>query len=549
MKRSLALFLALLLVLTTLAGCSKSSNSNESGKPNQVEQNVKPTDAVTEKPSENEPAPTDQPVSDDVVVGDLTFTADPNALASRSDVRYMLIYNPDYTDDARSYSGLLNDWRPDTRNTGDVSTQIDVDMDRADPLEQETKLDWISQGEMPKMDVSSLPFDSDRAGGMPQLYSKGDTHQFYTTDNSTNERYLETYTCLYEGEHCYIWLNENAYLSEEQAQNFGERFDNEVYDVDTRLFGQGRFTEDGGKVNFMFCSMGNRLGGYFWLNDIFSVADGMTQEQIEQNCLNVDHAIVFINADFAVDPSYEDTIVSTMAHEFQHQICQSAWIDSLYSGSSGNQADTWYNEAMSGFVEEYLYPGIQQENGRYWAMETSDTLRTGQSMYNFSTAQGISPYGSVFLFAEYLAKMEGEQLFKKVYDYWRYSGSPTLCTAEAIYESVSDSFRDEISQKYAYTLSDANASEAEVWMSKLLLDFYITMFHYDPSDPEAFAAIKPEQLLYNSLYPSSLDLESGGRAIFAVNDGKFTVPSDANPGMIYVGLDDNYQPVGVVVVQ
>ena len=159
----------------------------------------------------------------------------------------------------------------------------------------------------------------------------------------------------------------------------------------------------------------------------------------------------------------------------------------------------------------------------------------------------IGAYGSVFLFAEYLANLAGDDVFHNFHDYWRYSGSPTLNTAEAIYNAVGEDVRAKISAKYAYQLP-GGGSEAELFLSKLLLDYYMTQLHFDSEDPEAFRLIEAKQLLYASMYPDRLDVENGGRAVFAVTGGSFTVPSDAKEGMVYIGLDSDYLPVGVVIV-
>lgn len=573
MKRKIALLLTGLLILGLLAGCSASQampalqpwpeETHDSMEPTETADPVPTETDQTPGPTERDPGSTSEtedplsetgdPVSEttdpgsgeDIVAGDLTFTEDLAALEDRDDVRYLLVYNPDTTTDLLCRDGDV--WNLPKRSTGDISTQIDVDMNRADPLPVEVNLQSASQAELSSFSLAAQAATGSYSGSRAPEYRVGDTHEFYTFDDSMTTRALATYTCLYAGTHCNIWLHQNASLSNELAQEYGKRFDEEIYDTDTRLFGQGRFMDNGGKLNLLFYDIA-RFGGYFIGLDGYSAEDGLSQEQITGMGMNLDHAIVFVNAKSASDPANKDYTISTMAHEFQHQICYSAYLEGYFKYHYENGVDAWYNEALSGFVEEYLYPGIQEKDGRYYALHTSETLRTGQSLYNFDISQGIGAYGSVYLFGSYLANLAGEGVFLRVYDYWRNSGSASTSTADALYHGVGEDVRSYIDRKYPYELKGSSLTESERWMSKLILDYYVTQFHFDSEDPETFRPIEADKLLFNSLYPNKLDVEGGGRAVFAVKDGSYTVPADAAPGMIYVGLDQDFLPVGVVIV-
>ena len=541
MKRIIALLLTLSLFAAMFAACGSAGSDDWNGKPAAPYTDIPAGDtkAPVQTKAPEKPQP---PVSDENGI-----TTDPAALSDRSDIAYLMVYNPDFADDAHSYNGIISNWIIDKRNTGDISAQVDVDMDRADDLPPIMDFNWLSQGDLQAEMPEGLKFDSDRAGGLPSIYKVGDVHAFYTDNASFSDRTLQNYTCRYDGSHCYVWVNENAVLSDDLAERYGKAFDEQIYDADTRLFGQGRFTDGGGKVNILFYDIVRSYYGYFSGRDIFSVLDASDPSVFDANKMNTDHAIIFINAAIARMPDQEDSIISTLAHEFQHQICASSRIDALYCDVDAT-VDTWFNEAMSGYIEEYLFPGIQAKDGRYAALHTSQTLRTGQSLYNFDTQEGIGAYGSVFLFASYLANLAGEGVFHRFHDYWRYSASPTLSTAEAIYNAVGEDVRRAIDEKYPYTSIQGVSTTEELWMSKLVLDYYVTQMNFDASDPEAFRGIEPKQLLFNSLYPSSLDLESGGRTVFAVNNGSFTIPADARDGLIYVALDRDMNPLGTVVL-
>ena len=40
-----------------------------------------------------------------------------------------------------------------------------------------------------------------------------------------------------------------------------------------------------------------------------------------------------------------------------------------------------------------------------------------------------------------------------------------------------------------------------------------------------------------------VEIEGGGRVIVAVENGSFTIPADAGEGLIYIGLDENFNVV------
>ena len=115
-----------------------------------------------------------------------------------------------------------------------------------------------------------------------------------------------------------------------------------------------------------------------------------------------------------------------------------------------------------------------------------------------------------------------------------------------------------VAEKYAYPDGLKFASSAEESLSKLVLDCYVRFF----SDPEgisdAFRAffdlygaygisradIIPF-LLYDEINPASV--EGGGRIIIATKDGTFHIPDDADPALVYIGFDQDYQPVTGVI--
>jgi hypothetical protein len=305
----------------------------------------------------------------------------------------------------------------------------------------------------------------------------------------------------------------------------------------TTTFGTARFVGKDGKVNFLFYDIepsvyGTILGGYFWKRDLVS-SDEVNSAKIQKYGMNPDHAILHINTN--CDRSYA---ISTMAHEFQHLICFSTGLE-----ASNVQIRTWLNEAMSGYTEQMLYPGSKTDDVRYF--NNSGLIRKGQSLYNFKNGGGdIGVYGSVYLFTEYLKKYAGDDVFSKIHDYWRNSYSSTLSEAEAIYNSVPASFRNEIDKYITYSGTTKFASKEEAWMSKLTLHFYLVMFSKTGNLPN-YNYIDVPSLLYDEM--SGATIEGGGRIVFATQGTSFKIPKDADSGLVYIGLDKNFQVVASYV--
>ena len=77
--------------------------------------------------------------------------------------------------------------------------------------------------------------------------------------------------------------------------------------------------------------------------------------------------------------------------------------------------------------------------------------------------------------------------------------------------------------------------------SKLTLAFYLSLLERSADAPLAYGNVDPLTLLYDEVNPANI--EGGGRVIIAVKGNVFDIPEDADDGLVYVGLDENFQPV------
>lgn len=518
MKRKIAVLLCAAMVLGSLTACG----SNQAETEMDVSKNASAEMELSEGVGDYE--------------GELS-----DASGSLDGVSYVMIYNP-YIYNESDENGTPS---PAVLNTGDFSSQIVMGMNRAGDLGSDIEVPVnISQAEINKdVDTSGANREGVRAGAMDPEYSLYDTHEFFHSAPEMISTVKDTFECLYVGEYCYIWSLDGS-ISEADAAVMGQEFDTNIYLKDVEAFGTARFTDNGGKVNLLFYPLKEGIGGFFTLADIFSSAE-VNETLAEAYKFNTDHAIVHINSRYVTEnPGYAK---STMTHEFQHLICAS----DCFNYSETPVMKTWLNEAMSAYAEEMVYPGIKEEGYYNQFFYLSDNFRKGQSLYNFDTTfdEYIGAYGVVYLFSQYLSEIAGDDVFSNVHSYWRNSYSATVTEAEALANSVPADVYADIDSKYTYSdaIAQGFATEDEEWISKLTLDFYIETLSVELANLHEYEDQVHALMLYGEINP--LDIEGGGRIVVATQNGSYEIPADADPNLVYIGLDENFEPISMFSAQ
>ena len=535
MKRIIALILALLCVVTALAACSGSGTKSDSSVDEVV---ASGKNKIQKKNDDSEKEERKADTKTDEKKGNLSSSFD-----NLSNVDYVMVYNPGIYDEQATINKKLS--------TGKLAKYIDTNVNRADGLEEEASFTSLSQLELlgELTGVKNTELTDNRAGGLVPTYKEGDKHKFYYNAGSVSVKPKgENFTCVKVGKKCYVWMLDADKSKASDAEKIAKEFDEKIYDKDVSLFGAPRFAEGSGKVNLLFHPMDSNIMGYFMPMDLFT-SDEMAQlaklyRDIDDKTANTDHAIVHINSSMLGKKDEQKSLLATIGHEFQHLINFSS---SLAGGYDLNMMSTWLNESMSGYVEEQLYSGIQKKDCRYLMYEYSDKVRDGQSLYNFETsAKDAGVYGSVFLFSEYFNKQAGEnKIFKKIHDAWRSRKTVTFDTAEAIYKSVPDSYKKTVDSLVSYPSKLKFATKEQEWMSKMALDFYLSLMKFEKTDPKVYENVHVERLLYDQI--NAAEIEGGGRIIFATKDGKFSIPSDADSNLVYVGFDKDFNRVTDII--
>ncbi len=501
MKKIIAIMLAILICLPVFSGCSLLKLQEEASL------------SLAERQAESDYLLTDE-----------------------EEISYVMIYNPDIYDENVRYNPTLF--------TGEFDEYVEAVIQRADGLEEPLpeQIPMSAAQVNAGIDLSGITIEEgSRGGAFITPYRTGDTHEFYC---GSDRRVKKEFTCMYAGENCNIWTCDNS-ITAMEAREFAREFDNRIYDTATDLFGESRFARNGGKVNILFYDMPQRsLCGFFINADLFA-SDEVSANDIAQYGINTDHDIININSYQKRNPK---SVYSTMAHEFQHLICFTGYFET----ANYVWVRTWLNEAMSGYIEEVVYPGSKDISGHYEAFTSSDRIRHGQSIYNFDTSVSqwdfdIGVYGSVYLFSEYLANKADDDVFSDIHDYWRNSYSDTLDEAEAIVNSVSSSVYHEVDEVIDYDGQIDFQDADDEWLSKLTLDFYISLLQAEAGSPDAYEKIESQTLLYDEVDPA--DIEGGGRVIVSLRDGEFKFPEDADEGLVYIGFDKDFNIITERVIR
>ena len=452
------------------------------------------------------------------------------AFGDADDMAYVLIYNPGMY---REENGSVV-----TLSSGKFGKRISADPTCADRSVEIKAPATIGQDVLDP----GLPAISPDTGGEERTYTPyrtGDVAGFNYLDVSDPyymRRRTADFECVFAGDAVNVWIPKGSELvSKADAKDLADTFANEVCDACVGLFGEPRFAGNGHKINFLVHDGFDRSTMcFFFRYDLYSESDGLGTYETETYKPNYDHAILNVNPWIVGNGEYKDMLRSVLAHEFQHLICFSAFFE---NGGRGQSA-AWLNEAMSGFAEEYICRGIHENNGAYEALAEDKAIRHGQSLYDLTANDSsIGAYCSLFLFSEYLASKGGEEVFHMIHDRWRIAANGTA-DAAAIRESMPAFEQRRIDVMIEYPEGFAELSGDETWLSKLTLDFYLELLDHDGDDPAQFEALNAQTLLYDEV--GGAEIAGGGRVIVATADGTYGIPDDADKGLVYIGLDKDF---------
>ena len=368
------------------------------------------------------------------------------------------------------------------------------------------------------------------------------THAFWICTDLNSYTYdRRTFRLAAEGEHFCIWTlpDDTVTLSDEQVQRMSEQFGSVIDPVESTAFGPFRDLGGDGKMHIVAYAMNSKsVCGFFDSYDLYSaeeIAIIDPDDAESYNCL----PIINVNTVFAEN---EQTLLCTLAHEFQHLILRSAVLASPANADrlgSETTVGLWLNEGFSMEAEELCYPGAVAEQGYIDAFGRSDKVRFGMSYANFdATSSDVGAYGQSFLFAEYLKTLCGETAFASFLDGWRTETDPDALTeARVISMLLSDAQKEAIDSTVAYPdgVSEKLGSQEDVLLSKLALTFRLAIALKAEQGIFSIGGQTPELPVYDG---TGRKLEGGGALYLEIKDGSFSIPQDAQPGLVYVIIRD-----------
>ena len=366
-------------------------------------------------------------------------------------------------------------------------------------------------------------------------------HAFWICTDLNTYRYdKRMFRLAAETEHCCIWTMENDVLSftEEQTQRMAEQFETVIYPSNTQNFGPFRDLGGDGKLHIVTYAMNSfSVCGFFDAYDLYSAEEIAVidpDDSESYNCL----PIINVNSRMAED---ERTVLCTLAHEFQHLILRSAVLASPANADKlGRETSVglWLNEGFSMEAEELSYSGAVAEQGYLDAFARSSKVQNGMSVLHFdATSNDVGAYGQSFLFAQYLKAQYGETFFSTFLNLWRAEeDAQNLTEAHYLTALLSDAQKTELDGLAAYTdrVTDALGTEENALFSKLLMAFRLSLIVRAEDGVLSIGGQHAETPIYRG---TGRKIEGGGAILIECADG-FTMPKDADAGLVFVLLRD-----------
>ena len=339
------------------------------------------------------------------------------------------------------------------------------------------------------------------------VYSVGDSKKFDINANVFSSSISSvSFDCMAVGDHCYIWFptnnsdnkvfRKNKILTQNEINQIKTEFEDK-YPIMTSTF--GTYTESLGKLNILlydlqdgYSGSGGYVGGYFSANDIYYY-----------NRLPMIHVDTYPQMAYG---DYVENCYSVLFHEMQHLI--------NFTRTRG-ETPLWLNEAMSAAAEEVTYPGSSvQLRINSWNKNESAYMNyhNGKSIYSFDNSLGS--YAMVSIFSQYL----------------RIQANSTN-----IFDSIISNLSKGYDTETAIEKSLIGTDLEGMTLSELMLAFRVATVAQQDTGIYGFHGEITYYKLKKMCISSIQDVEGGGAVIINSN-GSYSVPNNADNGLVYVGI-------------
>ena len=523
MKKTLALALSLLLACLPLAGCGMFYPQLPEVPPDWTAETEAPQTVQTEPVGET--ISMTEPQSQEVVL--------PDEFDVRDRLAYVLIYDPDSYDESGVIAAQNADYNP-TLRTGDFVDQLNpertpVELETQSPLPRRTRRSLMA-------DLSGLKLQPSGQGGSlnQPTFRLGENREFYAGGTKK-----EQFTCVYTGANCCAWIADGDF-DQDMIKRISREVDRTLLPAVIEQYGEPRFYADGGKVSLLFHNDDSQAPVWFWPAELYTPSELKTADA-DAFGINREGALLHVNTRRLGDPEDADNtqlLYAALVRELQHLVSAT---DAFYS-ANGLAPASWLDESMSAWAAETMYPGAAGTQGDVAAFYDAAAYRTGLSLLNFSVAEDEpGAYGAAALFAQYLTELAGEDAFYRLHQAYRDKENPVVGEAQAIYRIMPEIVAADIDQAYVYPSSLRFSTPEQQWLSKLMLDFTLRLLQTGKAGLPLTAGLDPHSLIYDVRDPA--ELQGAGHVLLATVDGHYVIPSDADHGLLYLGLNEQFQPV------
>lgn len=422
----------------------------------------------------------------------------------------VLVYNPMLSPDAKLYTGTFSE-----KEVTEESVALTV------------KQNYLSG--------LHTPVDTKRT---PALSHEGERTFWVCVDLDEMSYENQVFSLGVQTDHAAFWISktDRESVSDEILLKLADTYESVIYPTLTTTFGTFRDLGGDGRIHVLIYDMNSSgVCGFFDRYDLYSMEEIalIDPDSDAYNAL----PIINVNAEMA---SYEELIASTVAHEFQHLIHMSAVLASSVNKSllgEEIQTDLWLNEAFSMEAEELCFSGSVVRQGYLESYSTSRRMQNGQSLYDFSVGStDVGAYGQSFLFARYMRAQVGENAFSMFLRYWETATeADALTDAKALYAVQTESFTDGLASiVYEPFVSNALGGYENEAMSKWNLAYRLSLL----LQAEEGIYHHPDQPVIPYYTGTGTHLCGGGAVVIQTNGTDFSIPIDADAGLIFVGIKD-----------
>ncbi|WP_286316497.1 cell wall-binding repeat-containing protein [Romboutsia ilealis] len=337
------------------------------------------------------------------------------------------------------------------------------------------------------------------------------TTREFKTFNFRNNQYETINTDLkYSGKKVEIWVYENQ-ISDAQAIRIGQEFDNNIYPLMTKKFGEESDVDNNDKINIViydikdYCESTNVFTqGYFNPIDLYDDEDSNKGE-----VLYIDTYPTMDVTDFYGNQGIEN-LYPVIVHEFQHMI---NFNESSIKGNKGS-VDTWINEGLSMAAEQVYTNKPRMDRINYYNL--SNSITNGHSLLYWDYyGDVLSNYSLSYLFMQYLNIQAGvgEGIYKEI-----------IQSPNNNYKAI-----ENVIKKYI----DPNISFGEFMTDfRMALTLNQSTGKYGFKNKEGFNNLQKK--IYNG---NEINLRGGG-AIVVKTNSSLDIPSNKGDNIVYFGSDE-----------